>query len=270
LDILKAILLGIIQGATEFLPISSSGHLLLVPSLLELDEPDLNVIAIAHLGTLLAVVTYFWTDLWQILLSVLDGLRRRQPLATENSRLGWYILVGTIPAALAGLLLEDFFDQVFGQPIVAAFMLLGTAGLLISGERRYSGDKPLAQMGWLDAIIIGLSQMLALMPGISRSGSTITAGLWRGLERPAAARFSFLLGVPAIAGAGLLAVVELIQSPYLAGQVPALLATFLSAALVGYACIHFLLSWLRQRSLYLFAAYCAAFGLFYLLMTWLQ
>ena len=125
-------------------------------------------------------------------------------------------------------------------------------------------------MKWLDAVIIGLAQMLALMPGISRSGSTITAGLWRGLERPAAARYSFLLGVPAIAGAGLLSVLELIQSPDLAGQVPSLVAAFLSAALVGYACIHFLLSWLRQRSLYLFAAYCVAFSLFYLVVTWLR
>ena len=141
LEILEALLLGVIQGATEFLPISSSGHLLLVPSLLELDEPSLNMIAIAHLGTLLAVLVYFWSDLWQILLGVLDGLRRRQPMATENSRLGWYILAGTIPAAAAGLLLEDFFETVFGEPIIAAFMLLGTAALLVSGELLYSGSQ---------------------------------------------------------------------------------------------------------------------------------
>lgn len=270
MDILEAILLGIIQGATEFLPISSSGHLLLVPSLLNLDEPDLNMIAIAHLGTLMAVLAYFWSDLWQILRAVLDGLRRRQPLETEDSRLGWYIVVGTIPAVVAGLLLEDFFDRVFGQPVIAAAMLLGTAALLVSGELLYTGKKPLAHMKWLDAIVIGLAQMLALMPGISRSGSTISAGLWRGLERPVAARYSFLLGVPAIAGAGLLAVVELIQAPDLTSQAPLLLVTFLSAAIVGYVCIAFLLNWLRQRSLYLFAAYCLGFSLFFLLVTWLR
>lgn len=269
MDWLEAILLGFVQGATEFLPISSSGHLLLIPSLLRLPEPGLNLIAIAHLGTLMAVLVYFWRDLWRILLGFLSGLWQRRPMASTEARLGWFILVGSVPAAAAGLTLKDFFDSVFGQPTIAAILLLVTAALLIGGERLLTGQKGLAEMGWRDAIVIGLMQMLALLPGISRSGSTITAGLARGLDRATAARYSFLLGTPAIGGAGLLAVSNLLQTPELAAQTPFLLLTFATAALVGYACIHLLLQWLRQRTLYGFAAYCAAFGLFYLAAAWL-
>lgn len=267
---LEAILLGFIQGATEFLPISSSGHLLLVPSLLQLPEPSLNLIAIAHLGTLVAVLIYFRRDLWHILLGFLNGLWQRRPMASTEARLGWFILVGSIPAAVAGLTLVDFFDSIFGQPTVAAVLLLVTAALLIGGERLLSGQKGLAEMGWGDAVVIGLMQMVALLPGVSRSGSTITAGLARGLDRPTAARYSFLLGTPAIAGAGILALSDLLQAPNLAAQIPFLLLTFATAAIIGYTCIHLLLRWLRQRSLYGFAAYCVAFSLFYLAVAWLR
>lgn len=263
----EAILLGIIQGATEFLPISSSGHLILVPSLLGWTEPPLTLVAIAHLGTLVAVLIYFRRDLWQITKAVLAGLGQRAPMATPDARLGWYILAGTIPAGAAGLLLESFFDEVFGIPVAAAFFLLVTAALLVVGERLLTGRKQLAQLKLVDAVIIGLFQMVALLPGVSRSGSTITGGLWRGLDRPTAARFSFLLGIPAILGAGLLAVLDLAQAGTSGDQLPFYLVTFATAALTGYACIYFLLAWLRQRSLYIFAAYCAVFGSVYLLLA---
>jgi len=181
--------------------------------------------------------------------------------------LGWYIVVGSIPAATAGLLFTDFFDQVFGTPKIVAFFLLVTALLLVWGERMLTGKKSLAKMTWVDAISIGFFQMLALFPGISRSGSTITGGLWRGLDRETAARYSFLLGVPAIMGAGLLSIFDLQQSGTLASEWPLLLAAFLSAAVVGYACIYFLLAWLRSHGLYIFAAYCALLGGGYLLWT---
>lgn len=269
MSILEAIILGIVQGATEFLPISSSGHLVLVPSIFNLSEPTLSIIAIAHEGTLLAVLIYFRRELWQIITAVLYGLRVRRPLATTDSRLGWYIVAGTIPAAAAGLLLEDFFAAVFGAPTAAAFFLLVTAALLVIGERLLTGKKGLPQMTWPDAIVIGLFQMVALFPGISRSGSTITAGLMRGLDRETAARYSFLLGVPAIAGAGLLAVSDILAAGNIASEWPVLLATFLAAFISGYACIYFLLAWLKQHSLYLFAAYCALLGSGFLLLTFL-
>jgi undecaprenyl-diphosphatase len=266
LTFLEAIILGIIQGATEFLPISSSGHLILIPSILNLDEPNLSAIAIAHQGTLLAVLIYFRHDLWQILRAVIAGLRSRAPMAEKESRLGWYIALGTVPAVVIGLLFADAIDEVLARPETAAVALVFTGIILIVGEQLVTGKTSLSKMRWLDALIIGFAQAAALVPGISRSGVTITAGLGRGLSREMAARYSFLLGVPAIA-AGLLAAVDLAQSPTASEQIPQLMVTFLAAAVVGYACIHFLLRWLRERTLYLFAVYCIAFGGLYLLLS---
>lgn len=264
MTLIEAILLGLIQGATEFLPISSSGHLLLVPQLLSISTPNLALIAIVHEGTLLAVLFYFRHDLWRIARAVIGGLRQRRPVANDDARLGWYIIVGSIPAAVAGLLLEGPLEEIFGSPTNAAIFLIGTAALLVAGERALSGRKDVERMTWTDAIVIGVFQMLALLPGISRSGSTITAALWRGLDRPAAARYSFLLGVPAILGAGLLALLDILAAPDLAEVWPALLTAFLSASISGYLCIRLLLNWLRRRSLYVFAVYCATFGIAYL------
>lgn len=258
MSLIEAIILGIVQGATEFLPISSSGHLVLVPYLFNWDEPGLSMIAIVHLGTLLAVLIYFRADIWRIVLGVLDGLRRRQPLATVESRLGWFIVAGSIPAAVAGLLFSDFFESVFATPAVAAGFLLVTAVIMVVGERLLSVTKELETMTWLDAMIVGVFQMMALFPGISRSGSTITAGLIRGFNRETAARFSFLLGIPAILGAGLLAIADIVQAGNFASQWPSMLAGFLTAAVTGYACIHFLLTWLKQRNLYIFVVYVIA------------
>ncbi len=262
MNIFEAIILGVVQGATEFLPISSSGHLVLIPYLLRMAEPGLSMIAIVHEGTLLAVLVYFRRDIWAIVQGVLAGLRQRRPLATPEARLGWYIAVGSIPAGVAGLLLEGFFTEMFSAPAVAAGMLLVTAVLLIMGERLLSGQKALEKMGWLDAIIIGVFQMFALFPGVSRSGSTIVAGLIRGLDRETAARFSFLLGIPAILGAGLLSVIDIVQAGDLGSQWPAMLAGFMAAAVSGYACIHFLLTWLRRRNLYIFVVYVALMSFF--------
>ena len=269
MTVFEAIFLGIIQGATEFLPISSSGHLILVPSLFNLSEPDLNTIAIAHQGTLLAILVYFRHDLWAIIKAVIAGLRTRQPMATTDSRLGWYILVGSVPAVIVGLFFAEAIDSVLANPTMAALMLLVTGSILILGERLMTGIKQISQINWADSLLIGLIQAFALIPGISRSGVTITGGLWRGLDRPGAARFSFLLGVPAIAGAGLLAAIDLTRSPDLADQLPQLLASFVAAAIVVYLCIHFLMTWLQRRNLYHFAAYCLIFGLLNLIIIWL-
>jgi undecaprenyl-diphosphatase len=260
-NVVEAIILGIVQGATEFLPISSSGHSVLVPALFGLSEPGLTLVAVAHQGTLLAVLVYFWRDLVAIVRGVLEGLWRRQPLATAEAQLGWKIAAGSIPAAVAGLLFEDFFEDIFGEPRFAALFLLGTALLLVLGERLHRGTKSLSALSWLDAMIVGLFQMIALFPGISRSGSTITAGLIRGLDRETAARFSFLLGVPAIAGAGLLALLDILAAGDLAENLAVYAATLITAAVTGYLCIYLLLAWLRSHSLYLFAVYCAVLGL---------
>ncbi len=265
MSILEAIILGLIQGLTEFLPISSSGHLVLLPTIFKMSSPDLTMVGLLHLGTLTAVLIYFWHDLWEIAQGMLAGLAAREPMKDENGRLGWYIIAGSIPAAIVGLLFKDNVEQLFGDPKTVAAMLFITAALLVFGERMLSGKRTIGTMGWLDAIIIGFTQMFALMPGISRSGSTIMGGLLRGLNRPDAARYSFLLGVPAIGGAGLLALLDIFgetqeQSFLIYG------VGFVAAAVSGYACIHFLLSWVRKHSLYPFAIYCALFGGLYLLL----
>ena len=264
MTLFETILLGILQGATEFLPVSSSGHLVLVPAILNWPAPSLSLVAFVHQGTLLAIFIYFRRDLWAIITAVWQGIKQGQPFTSTEARLGWYILLGSIPAGIAGLTLDSFFAELFGTPMITAAFLLVTAVLLVIGERLLSGQKPIEKLSLFDAIIVGLFQTLALFPGVSRSGSTITAGLLRGLDRAAAARFSFLLGVPAILGAGLLSGIDLAQAGDLASQLPALTAGFVAAAVSGYLCIHFLLSWLRRHSLYPFAIYCAAFGLIFL------
>jgi undecaprenyl-diphosphatase len=270
MSIIEAIILGVIQGATEFLPISSSGHLVLLPTIFNMMQPDLGMVGLVHLGSLLAVLIYFRRDLWHIITAVLVGLRDRKPMATPDSRLGWFIVVGSIPVAITGLVLEDFFDSIFGQPTWAAFFLLVTAGLLVLGEKLISGDKTFETMTWKDTIVIGLFQTMALLPGVSRSGSTIVGGLLRGLDRSQAARYSFLLGVPAILGAGLLSVFDIVTNPILTTSPAAYVAAFISAALVGYLCITFLLNWVRNHSLYIFAVYCALLGGSYLLYAFIN
>ncbi|MCB9434370.1 MAG: undecaprenyl-diphosphatase UppP [Ardenticatenaceae bacterium] len=268
MSLIEAIIIGLIQGATEFLPISSSGHLILVPHLLKMSEPTLDVIAIVHLGTLVAVLIYFLRDILSIVTAVVEGVLYKRPFESPEARLGWYVVAGSIPVAIVGLALADYFESILATPLVASIMLLFTAILLIVGERLLTGKKGLAQMTWGDAMFIGLAQMLALMPGVSRSGSTITAGLMRGLDRTLAARYSFLLGIPPILGAGLLSIMDIINADNTMAQLPTLAAAFFAAAISGYACIHFLLTWLRQRSLYLFAIYCVAFSLFNLAVLW--
>ncbi len=266
MSLLEAILIGIIQGATEFLPISSDGHLVLVPAVFGLTQPDLVLIGLVHAGTLLAILSYFWRDLIAIARDVLAGLAQRQPLATPNARLGYWMVLGSIPAGIVGLLALDFFEAQFGSPTVAAAGLLVTAAFLVIGERLKSGTKSLDRLTWLDALIIGSFQVLALFPGISRSGTTIAAGLGRGLDRPTAARFSFLVGLPAIAGAGLLSIIDIFSAQ---GSLPMghYAAAFVAAAVVGYGCIAFLLNWLKRHTLYPFAIYCAVAGLLYLLLA---
>jgi undecaprenyl-diphosphatase len=259
MSLLEAIILGIVQGATEFIPISSSAHLILVPEILGMDQPGLAFIGVIHLGTLLAVLIYFARDLWAITKGVWAGVRQGQLMSNPDSRLGWFILIGTLPAVAAGLIFKDFFEGIFEAPIPAAFFLLVTGALLVLGERMLSGRKSIETMTWIDSLAIGTFQMMALFPGISRSGSTIVGGLWRGLDRETSARFSFLLSIPAIAGAGILSLSEIL-SPAREFETIVYIAGFLASFIAGYVCIKFLLSYLKNHSLYVFAAYCFVVG----------
>ncbi len=260
---IQALILGILQGATEFLPISSSGHLVLIPWLLgwrDIGESDLAFDAFLHLGTLVAVLAYFWRDLWRIVRAVWVGLWDRRPFGTPDARMGWFILLGSVPAAVVGLLLEDWFEGMFGNPLAVAVLLWGTAALLITAERIGARQRTLTEATWFDAIWAGLGQALAILPGVSRSGATIAAGLTRGLKREEAARFSFLLSIPAVFGAGAIQFLNLLQSGDASGQATTLTVGFVAALLVGLAAIHSLLLFVRRRPLYLFAGYCLLFG----------
>jgi undecaprenyl-diphosphatase len=269
MEILQAIILGLIQGATEFIPVSSSGHLVLVPWLLGWPSPGLVFDTVVHWGTLVAVLAYFWRDWWAMITAWLRGLIHWD-WHDPRARLMWLIILGTLPAAIFGFLLEDFFTSLFGKPAWVSFFLLITAGLLVLGERLGQKTRNLRSVRWPDALIIGLGQAVAIAPGISRSGATISFGLFRGLSRPAAARFSFLLATPIILGAGLLPLLDMLAMPNPWAQAPALIAGFLTAAVVGYLCIWGLMRYLQRGSLYVFALYCALMGVACLIVAWLR
>jgi undecaprenyl-diphosphatase len=269
-----------LQGATEFFPVSSSGHLVLVPWLLRWQSPGLVFDAVVHWGTAVAVIAYFWDDWLALIQAAINSLREWRFFRSQAAESGtwddqgagpaplaWLIVVGTLPGVLAGYFLEDFFERVFARPAAAAGFLLVTAGLLAASEWLGRRERDLDELEWLDALVVGVGQALAILPGISRSGATIAAGLVRGVKREPAARFSFLLATPIILGAGLLKVVELVGGGGLATYGPALLVGFLAAAAVGLGCIHFLLRYLQRRRLYPFALYCAVFGITCLLVS---
>jgi undecaprenyl-diphosphatase len=259
MTIIESIILGIVQGLTEFLPISSSAHLVITPYLLGWRIPAkesfiFNVLV--QLGTLLAVILYFRKDLYRIILGMINGLIHRQPFSDPMSRLGWILILATIPAVIVGFLFKGLVEQAFDSPLAAGIFLLGTAALLVITERVGKRNRQFETISWMDALTIGLFQVISLLPGISRSGSTITGGMMRNLDRPSAAHFSFLMSVPVMLGAGALELVDLIQSPNFVMQIPTLLVGFIVSAIVGYISIRWLLSYLVKHPLYLFAIYC--------------
>lgn len=259
MTVLQSIFLGIVQGATEFVPVSSSGHLVLLPWLLGWPEPGIAFDAILHLGTLLAVLLVFWNDLWTLAVAWLRSLTQRK--ATPESRLAWCILLATIPAALMGALLENRFETLFSKPMWVALFLLVTGGWLVLTERWGRMELRAEDLHGWQAFVVGVAQGLAIAPGISRSGATIGAGLLLGLKRDEAARFSFLLSAPIIFGAGLMQTKKLLALPGYGGKLLPLALGFVAAFVTGYLCIRFLLNYLRKHGLLPFAVYCWLVGL---------
>lgn len=260
MNVFQALVLGLVQGATEFVPISSSGHLVLVPWLLGWPEPGLAFDTIVHWGTLLAVLAVFWRDLVALAGAWTRSLVDRQLNPTE-AKLAWLIIVGTLPAALMGYLWEDFFEGLFSSPGWVAALLLVTGVILALSERQGKMRRSMGELSWLDSVLIGLAQGLAIAPGISRSGATMAMGLLRGVKREEAARYSFLLAIPIIFGAGLLQLAKLVKASVVGTQLLFLIAGFLSAAISGYLAIRVLLAYLQRGRLYVFAAYCWLVGL---------
>ncbi len=261
MNLWQALVLGLLQGLTEFLPISSSGHLVLGQYFLHIDKTHFEapVFEVAvHLGTLLSVFVYFRKDIWNVLHDFFLG--------GEGRRIGLMILLGTVPTVIIGFAFKDLFDALFQSPLPVAFALLVTAALLIVAERIKVGDRQLTGIRWLDALIIGTVQGIAIIPGISRSGSTIATGLITGMSRDAAARYSFLLSIPAIMGAAVLHVKDFMEmSSSTISPVNMFLAAIM-AAISGYAAIGILMAVLKKQKLFIFAAYCAVVGIAVLVM----
>jgi len=263
MTVFQAVILGILQGVTEFIPVSSSGHLVIAPHLLgwQFSQKEAFVFdVLAQFATLVAVLIYFRKELLSILVEVFKGLLVLSPFQNPDARLGWLLVLSTIPAGITALFFKETFERAFNNPRTAAMFLFGTALFLLMAEMAHSGKRSVHQVTWMDAAIIGFFQVFALFPGISRSGSTISGGMVRGLQRKSAARFSFLMSVPVLTASGILAGYDLIQNPGLLAQLPVYMVGFITAGCVGYASIRWLLKYLSSRSLVPFAVYCAVLG----------
>jgi undecaprenyl-diphosphatase len=256
----REIILGIVQGLTEFLPISSSAHLVLVPSMLGWEEPELGLTVMLHLGTLVALLIYFRNDILGLVLGVLG----QGPDPAAARRVTRFLIIGTIPAVVAGLAFGGFFEDAFHRPYESSVELLFTALILIATER-YGERAARHDLDDKRAFGIGAAQALAILPGLSRSGSTIGAGLLAGLTREEATRFSFLLSIPAIAGAGVLDAAEgelVVSGASVAGTI--------AAGVVGFLSIHYLLRFVRTHSLTVFCWYIVVFSPLSALVIWLR
>jgi undecaprenyl-diphosphatase len=262
LELLQAILLGVVQGVTEFLPVSSSGHLLLGQYFLGLDQQRFGLpfdVAL-HLGTLVAVVAYFWRDLLRMARAFARSLTPRgRDLDDPNQRLAYLILASTVPATLIGFLLENYFETTVRSPWVVVFNLVLVGVLFVIGEAVGSKRRRADKLRFAEAVGIGLAQATALVPGVSRSGATLTLGLFLGLRRDEAARFSFLMSVPIIAGAGSLQAAEVVSEGIDVWAAVMFGGGFISSAVVGYLAIRFFLRFVAHHSLHVFAYY--RFGL---------
>jgi undecaprenyl-diphosphatase len=263
MDWIQILVLAVVQGLTEFIPISSTAHLRIVPALFGWEDPGAALSAVIQIGTLVAVLWYFWRDVVRILTAMLADLRRGKLATSHDARLGWMIAVGTLPIIVCGVAFREHIKTTLRSLYIMSAALAGVALLLALAElvirqRRQAGvsGREVDQTGWRDAIVIGFAQAAALIPGTSRSGATILGGLCCGLTREAAARFSFLLSIPAVFAAGVFELIEardeLLSS---ASDVAKLATALVVTAAVGYATIPWLLGFLRHRTTFVFIVY---------------
>lgn len=258
MSIVQSIILGIIQGLTEFIPISSTAHLLIGQNILGIPASNamFSYLVIVQLGTILSLVIYFWKDLVKLVLAFFA-----KPFSTPENQLGWFIIIATIPALVFGYLLRSAVETLFKTPLLeASIRLLVTAVVLILAEWTGKRNRSLRKMKWLDALLIGLAQVIAIFPGASRSGTTIGAGMARGFDRTAAARFAFLMSVPVMLAAGGYQSLDLLKMTGIGSFLIPLAVGFVVAAIVGWFAVRWLLAYLTRNSLTLFAIYCAIVG----------
>jgi undecaprenyl-diphosphatase len=275
MDIIQAIIMGAVQGLTEFLPISSSAHLVLVPELMGV-KSTLAFDTLLHLGTLVAVVGYFWKDILAMiqafissLLDIFSGKFKKGVKEDPFKRLTWLVVIGTIPAGLMGVLFKSQFESLFSSIAAVGFFLLITGVILWGAEwmakrNKDKEDKEIKDVTFTNSLVIGLFQGFAIAPGISRSGATIAAGLFSGLERKLAARYSFLLSIPAILGAALVQAKDIVGFD---ANLSVLIGGFLSAVIFGYLAVKFMMGYIQKHSLVLFAYYCWIVGALTLILT---
>lgn len=259
MDYIQAVTLGVVQGLTEFLPISSTAHLTLVPWLLKWQDPGLTFDVALHIGTLVAVVFYFRTDLLHMFTAWLRSFAHRDR-SDPYQNLSWMVIWGSIPAVIAGLVLDDYVAGVFRSPYVISAMLIVVGVLIFIAERVAKPVRTWQEMTLKDAIFIGFAQACALIPGTSRSGSTIMMGLFLGLQRADAARFSFLLGFPVILGSTIFKLKGINSDPALFAMIPYMLVGVAASALSGYVCIAYLMKFLQTQTMTVFVVYRIALG----------
>lgn len=260
LDWIQAVIYGVIQGLTEFLPISSSGHLYLFPALFKLKDAGAGFTAVIQLGTLAAVLIYFRNDLARLITAWFRSLGDAEVRKSEEARQAWGVFWGTLPIIAAGLLLKDLIEGGFRSPWVVGTSLIFFGLLMGVAEKIGPQKKGLDRVTRRDGVVMGLFQCLALIPGSSRSGSTITGGLFMGLDRAAAARYSFLLSVPSVLASGLYKLYDERQALLAEGLAPTIIATIVSF-IVGYAAVAWLMKFLQTKSLWIFVWYRVALGL---------
>ncbi|MDP3148990.1 MAG: undecaprenyl-diphosphatase UppP [Ignavibacteria bacterium] len=274
MSIIEAIILGIIQGFSEFLPISSTGHLTIFGKMFNLiseENPQAwtSFIAVIQLGTLVAILVYFWKDIWNILIAFFkENLGQRQKFSAQSldSKMGWFIIIGTIPIVTFGLGFKDIIEGTLTKNLVViACSLILLAIILAYAERKAKFKKEMKDISVFDSIVIGIAQAMALIPGSSRSGTTITGGLFMGLTRESAARFSFLLSIPSVFASGMLELYQQIKFIDQSGVVNLVIATIVSG-ISGYAAIDFLLKYLRKNTTFVFIYYRIALGVLILIL----
>ncbi|MCD6639123.1 MAG: undecaprenyl-diphosphate phosphatase [Nocardioides sp.] len=267
IDLLKAVLLGVLQGLTEFLPISSSAHLRIFPELLGWGDPGAAFTAVIQIGTELAVLIYFRKDIWRIGSAWCRSLVKPEWRGTLDARMGWFIIVGSLPIVLLGVALKDIIEKDFrnlwiiGTTLIVLGLVLGVA------DRIGRADKAITKITLRDAVLMGLAQAMALIPGVSRSGATISMGRILGYDREAATRYAFLLAIPAVVGAGLFELKEIPHGHNDFGWGPTITATVVSFV-VGYAAIAWLLRYVSTKSYTPFVVYRVLLGTMTLVLLW--
>jgi undecaprenyl-diphosphatase len=268
MPVYQAVVLAIVQGLTEFLPVSSTAHLVLFPWLLGWKDPGLTFDIALHVGTLVAVLIYFWRYWLDMLATILHVGESRNPDLRENPLLFWFLVVGTIPAGVAGWLFESAAEEKFRSPVIIGVALIVVGLFMWWGERAGRREHDLGHVGFVDAVLVGLAQAFAVIPGVSRSGSTMTAGLFRSMKRETAARFSFLLSTPIIAGAALKKGLEIRHTGLPADERLPFALGIVVAGLVGYLVIAVLIRYLERRTFKIFVVYRLALGVVVLVLGW--